>query len=81
MTASVPLGHFEKVAEGFGCNGQSVTEIDALSGAFERALTSDRPEIIDVPVEYTPNLMDFMWPEIILHGFLFPERDRLRVAV
>ncbi len=71
---------FAKVAEGFGCHGQSVTGMDALSGAFESALSSGRPEVIDVTVEYTAHPMDFMWPEIILHGFLFPEQDRLRAT-
>jgi acetolactate synthase-1/2/3 large subunit len=71
---------FARVAEGFGCYGQNVTTLEALPAAFNRALKSGKPAIIDVEVEYTTHPMDFMWPSIILHGFQFPEPDRARAV-
>jgi acetolactate synthase I/II/III large subunit len=71
---------FAKVAEGFGCYGQSITSLEALPEAFASALNAGKPAVIDVEVEFTPHPMDFMWPSIILNGFQFPEADRLRAA-
>src|SRR3990172_3786142 len=69
---------FAKVAEGFGCFGQSVTSLEALPKAFAKALNAGKPCVINVGVEYTPHPMDFMWPSIILHGFQFPEAKRIQ---
>jgi acetolactate synthase-1/2/3 large subunit len=68
---------FAKVAEGFGCHGQSVTGIDELPDAFKRAMDAGKPAVIDVEVEYTPHPMDFMWNEIILHDFQFPVPNKI----
>ncbi len=70
---------FAKVAEGFGCYGQTLNSIEALPAAFQRALTAGKPAVIDIEVEYTPHPMDFMWPSIILHGFQFPEVKQERM--
>jgi len=70
---------FAKVAEGFGCHGQNLSSIEALPAAFQRALTAGKPAVINVEVEYTPHPMDFMWPEVILHGFQFPEVEQERM--
>jgi len=71
---------FAKVAEGFGCYGESIASIDALPDAFARALSAGKPAVIDVEVEYTPHPMDFMWNEIILHDFLIPEPGEVRAV-
>jgi thiamine pyrophosphate-dependent acetolactate synthase large subunit-like protein len=71
---------FAKVAEGFGCYGQSITSLEALPEAFASALNAGKPAVIDVEVEFTPHPMDFMWPSIILNGFQFPEADRMRAV-
>jgi thiamine pyrophosphate-dependent acetolactate synthase large subunit-like protein len=71
---------FAKVAEGFGCRGWNVTTLDALPTAFGQAVQAGRPAVIDIEVEYTPHPMDFMWPNIILHGFQFPERDKMKAV-
>ena len=71
---------FAKVAEGFGCRGWSVKTLDALPTAFAEAAQAGRPAVIDIEVEYTPHPMDFMWPSIILQGFQFPERDKIRAV-
>ncbi len=68
---------FAKVAEGFGCYGQSITGLDELPDAFKRALDAGKPAVIDVEVEYTPHPMDFMWNEVILHDFQFPEPKKI----
>ncbi len=64
---------FTRVAEGFGCYGQNINALEALPEAFSKALNSGKPSVLNVEVEYTPHPMDFMWPELILHGFQFPE--------
>jgi thiamine pyrophosphate-dependent acetolactate synthase large subunit-like protein len=71
---------FAKVAEGFGCYGQSITSLEKLPEAFANALTAGKPAVIDVEVEYTPHPMDFMWPSIILHGFQFPQAERMQAV-
>ncbi len=71
---------FSTVAKGFGCYGQSISSLEALPEAFASALNSGRPSVIDVEVEYTPHPMDFMWPSIILHGFQFPEAERMQAV-
>ncbi|MCL5069770.1 MAG: biosynthetic-type acetolactate synthase large subunit [Actinobacteria bacterium] len=42
---------YVKVAEGFGCKGERVFKPEEISAAFERALKSGRPYVIDVIVE------------------------------
>jgi acetolactate synthase-1/2/3 large subunit len=71
---------FAKVAEGFGCHGERISGVDALPDAFQRALGAGKPAVIDVEVEYTPHPMDFMWNDIILHGFQFPEPDKIQAV-
>jgi hypothetical protein len=36
-------------------------------------MESKKPAVINVGVDYTPHPMDFLWPNIILDGFQFPE--------
>jgi acetolactate synthase-1/2/3 large subunit len=71
---------FAKVAEGFGCYGQNLTSLDTLPEAFANAIKAGKPAVINVEVEYTPHPMDFMWPSIILHGFQFPQSDRMQAV-
>lgn len=71
---------FAKVAEGFGCRGWTVKTLDALPAAFAEAARAGRPAVIGIEVEYTPHPMDFMWPDIILHGFQFPARDEIKAV-
>ena len=71
---------FAGVAKGFGCHGQHISTLEALPAAFAGALQCGRPAVIDVEVEYTPHPMDFMWPSIILHGFQFPETNRIQAV-
>jgi len=71
---------FAKVAEGFGCFGQSVTTLEAIPEALAKALNAGKPSLINIGVEYTPHPMDFMWPGIILHGFEFPATERMQAV-
>ncbi len=71
---------FAKVAEGFGCHGQTIKTLEALPAAFEQAMQAGKPAVIDIEVEYTVHPMDFMWPSVILHGFQFPESKRIQAA-
>jgi acetolactate synthase-1/2/3 large subunit len=38
---------YAAIARGFGCHGDSVTEVDAVAPAIERALASGLPAVID----------------------------------
>jgi len=58
------------------------SELDQLPGAIDRALQGDRPALINIAVDFTPHPMDFLWPNIILDGFQFPEvqKSKLRAV-
>ncbi len=72
---------FAKVAQGFGCYAEKVTGLQELASAIGRAMQSGKPAVIDVGVDYTPHPMDFMWPNIIMDGFLFPEMPNRKMHV
>ncbi|MFZ9994177.1 MAG: thiamine pyrophosphate-binding protein [Steroidobacteraceae bacterium] len=42
---------YEKVAEGFGCRGEAVTELAQLDSALERAFTADGPYLLNVHID------------------------------
>ncbi len=73
---------FAKVAQGFGCYAENVTELKELSAAIKRSMESNKPAVINVGVDYTPHPMDFLWPNIILDGFQFPEvqKNKMRAV-
>jgi acetolactate synthase-1/2/3 large subunit len=71
---------FAKVAQGFGCHGENLDSIEGLPRAFARALNAGKPAVINIGVAYTPHPMDFMWPSIIMHGFQFPEAQRVQAV-
>lgn len=60
--------NFARVAEGYGCHGEKLASIDELPAAFARAQRSERPAVIDVPVDYTPHPMDEFWLQVVLRG-------------
>jgi len=70
---------FAKVAKGFGCYAENVTELKELPASIERAMGSKKPAVINVGVDYTPHPMDFLWPNIILDGFQFPEVENTAI--
>jgi len=59
---------FAMVARGFGCNGETVTRLDEIPGAYERALASGKPSVINVVVDFTPHPMDAFWVGHVLEG-------------
>lgn len=59
---------FARVAEGYGCQGETLASIDELPAAFARAQAAGRPALIDVPVDYTPHPMDEFWMQVVLRG-------------
>ncbi len=71
---------FARAAEGFGCYGPNITSLEALPNVFAKALSASKPTLINIGVEYTPHPMDFMWPSIIMHGFQFPEAERMQAV-
>jgi acetolactate synthase-1/2/3 large subunit len=42
---------YEKVAEGFGCRGEAVTELAQLDSALERAFAADGPYLLNVHID------------------------------
>ena len=42
---------YEKVAEGFGCQGEAVTDLAQLDQALERALAADGPYLLNVHID------------------------------
>tara|TARA_R110002110_G_C13470525_1_gene720915 strand:+ start:25838 stop:27580 length:1743 start_codon:yes stop_codon:yes gene_type:complete len=72
---------FCTVAKGFGCYAEDVIELDAIPDAIQRAMDSKRPAVINIGVDFTPHPMDFLWPNIILDGFQFPEVQKKLKAV
>ena len=64
---------FATVARGFGCYAEDVTDLDQIPAAIERAMNSGKPSVINIGVDFTPHPMDFLWPNIILDGFQFPQ--------
>jgi acetolactate synthase-1/2/3 large subunit len=73
---------FAKIAQGFGCYAEDVTELKQLAAAIKRAMESNKPAVINVGVDFTPHPMDFLWPNIILDGFQFPElpKNKMRAV-
>jgi len=51
MKENTTLLDYVKVAQGFGCNAERVTRPEDIRRAFERAVQSDRPYVIDIFVE------------------------------
>jgi acetolactate synthase-1/2/3 large subunit len=64
---------FATVARGFGCYAEDVTDLGEIPAAIGRAMNSGKPSVINIGVDFTPHPMDFLWPNIILDGFQFPE--------
>lgn len=65
---------FAAVAKGFGCVGETVTRLDQLPAAFQRAAAAERPAVIDVVCEFAQHPMDFVWPTVVLHDMELPVR-------
>jgi tartronate-semialdehyde synthase len=51
MKENHTLVDYVKVAEGFGCAGERIFKPEDIRGAFERAVKSNKPYIIDIIVE------------------------------
>lgn len=64
---------FATVARGFGCYAEDVNDLQSIPDALRRAMDSGKPAVINIGVDFTPHPMDFLWPNIILDGFQFPE--------
>lgn len=73
---------FTKVAQGFGCYAEDAVTLTELPDALKRAMEANKPAVINVAVDFTPHPMDFLWPNIILDGFHFPEvkKDKIRAV-
>ncbi|QIB65428.1 thiamine pyrophosphate-binding protein [Kineobactrum salinum] len=67
---------FATVARGFGCYAEDVMDLEGIAPAIERALACGRPAVLNIGVDFTPHPMDFLWPNIILDGFQFPEQRK-----
>lgn len=57
-TAGVALGHYDVVAfaKSFGCEGYRITDPNQLATVLRKALGSQVPVLIDIPIDYSDNL-------------------------
>lgn len=46
---------YAAIARGFGCFGETVTEVDAFAGSWQRALQSGLPAVIDCRTAFVPH--------------------------
>jgi thiamine pyrophosphate-dependent acetolactate synthase large subunit-like protein len=46
---------YAAIARGFGCHGESVTQLDEVAPAIARALASGRPAVIDCRTRFVPH--------------------------
>jgi acetolactate synthase-1/2/3 large subunit len=51
-----PDTRYDQIAQGFGCHGELVSELDGLQPALERATTAGKPALIQVMVDPMNNL-------------------------
>ncbi len=63
---------YAAIARGFGCHGERVTKLEELAPAFQRALESGRPAVLDVVADFVAHPMDFIWPEVVLADAALP---------
>ncbi|MCH8863715.1 MAG: thiamine pyrophosphate-binding protein, partial [Proteobacteria bacterium] len=59
---------FGMVARGFGCHGDTVTTLEEIPEAYEKALASGKPAVINVIVDFTPHPIDAFWVGYVLEG-------------
>ncbi len=59
---------FAMVARGFGCYGATVSSLDEIPAAYEKALASNKPAVIDVLVDFTQHPIDMFWVGHVLDG-------------
>jgi acetolactate synthase-1/2/3 large subunit len=46
---------YARVAEGFGCHGETVRRLEELVPALERSMEAGKPAVVDVVVDWTPH--------------------------
>jgi acetolactate synthase-1/2/3 large subunit len=58
-TSGVELGEYNIVgfAEAFGCKGYRITSADQLGPVLREALQETVPVLIDIPIDYSQNLI------------------------
>lgn len=59
------------MADGLGCHGERVPDLEALPAAFRRALDAPGPAVLDLPVDFTSHPLDAFWLEVVLKGMRF----------
>jgi acetolactate synthase-1/2/3 large subunit len=63
---------FATVAKGFGCYSETVTKLQDLAAAFDRAKTAGKPALINTIVDYAQHPTDYIWGMVVLDGVKFP---------
>lgn len=59
---------FAAIAKGFGCHGDSVSTLEDIPAAYERALAAGKPALINVEVDFTAHPIDLFWVGHVLEG-------------
>ncbi len=60
--------NFAKIAEGYGCYGERIGSLEELAEAFKRALTANKPTVLDIQVDFTVHPADAFWPAVVMRG-------------
>jgi acetolactate synthase-1/2/3 large subunit len=63
--------NFAAAAQAFGCLGERVQDLEGLKASMRRALASDRPTVLEIPVDFTAHPMDDFWLKVVLKGMEF----------
>ena len=57
IDVDMPGCDYGKIAQGFGCYGEEVTDPNEIKPALERAKNSGKPAVIDVKIKFdTPDI-------------------------
>ncbi len=52
---------FSMVARGFGCHGDTVSSLEDIPAAYEKAKARNKPSVINVIVDFTAHPIDAFW--------------------
>lgn len=63
---------FAAAARAFGCYGETVAVLEDLPEAYQRAVDSGRPAVLDLPVDFTTHPMDGFWIDVVMKDMKLP---------
>ena len=64
--------NYAEIARGFGAYGERVQNPEEIKSAFDRAVKSGKPAVLDISVQTTAHLMDQYWVTLVLNECEMP---------